>query len=201
MASNGQDNVLRTIPAPQRPLLAARPKTLSLPSAVLPSRELAAAADKGKAPVNANPTKATSPKNLPSSKKKFARQIPLPSEEDICKLAKRFADAIPETSSVIQEREMREMREKLKKKKEEKEKKEREDKERKEKEEKQKKEKEEKDAKDAKEKLERKEARAAAKAKKKAAKVAVSPPRKPHQRPPRLTDARHSFHPLASPES
>ncbi|KAF9017063.1 hypothetical protein BDZ89DRAFT_1141005 [Hymenopellis radicata] len=77
------------------------------------------------------PTKDTSPKNLPGSKKKFAGQIPLPSEEDICELAKRFADAIlKDELSVIQEREMCE---KLKKKKEEKEKKEREDKERKEK--------------------------------------------------------------------
>ncbi|KAF9004477.1 P-loop containing nucleoside triphosphate hydrolase protein [Hymenopellis radicata] len=149
----------------------------------------------GKAPANASTTKDASQTNLPGSKKKFAHQIPLLSEEEICELAKRFADAIPEdelsvaglqgyllknktrprecveevAAWVIQEREMREKLKKEKAEKEEKEKKEREEKEKKEKEEKEKKEKEEKDAKDA------KEARAAAKAKK-AAKVAVSIP-------------------------
>ncbi len=59
-------------------------------------RELAAAGDKGKAPASAEPTKDASQKNLPGSKKKFVHQIPLLSEEEICELAKRFADAIPE---------------------------------------------------------------------------------------------------------
>ncbi|KAG6889760.1 hypothetical protein C0995_014687 [Termitomyces sp. Mi166 len=140
---------------------------------------------------NAAPTDA-SQKNLPLSKRKVsAHVIPLLSEEEISKLAKRFAAAIPEDELsvaalqgyllknktrprecvdeveewIIQERETREKLKKEKAEREAKEKKEAEEKEKKEKEEKEAKEKEQKELK---EKLERKEARA--KAKKAAAK-------------------------------
>ncbi|KAF9038865.1 hypothetical protein BDZ89DRAFT_1129610 [Hymenopellis radicata] len=107
-------------------------------------RELAAAADNGEAPASADLTKATSQKNLPGSKKKFAHQIPLLSEKEICELAKRFADAIPEGELSVadlqgyllkeQDAPMREMLKKEKVEKEEQERREREDEENKEKE-------------------------------------------------------------------
>ncbi|KAF8891436.1 P-loop containing nucleoside triphosphate hydrolase protein [Mucidula mucida] len=144
--------------------------------------------------------KDTSQKHLPGSKKKFSHQIPLLSEEEICDLAKRFADAIPEDELSVaglqgyllrnktrprecvdevgawinQERETREKLKKEKAEKEENERKEREEKEDKEKKEKEEAEKKEKEEKEAKEKQEAKEARKAAKAKKAAAQAESS---------------------------
>jgi len=127
-----------------------------------------------------------SQKNLPLPKRKSTHAIPLLSEAEICELAKRFAEAIPEDELsvaglqgyllknktrprecvdevgewIIQERETREKLKKEKAEREAKEKKEAEEKEKKEKDEKEAKEKEQKETK---EKLERKEARAKAK--------------------------------------
>jgi chaperone BCS1 len=150
---------------------------------------------KASSPADEEAVKDTSQKNLPLPKRKaFKHAIPLLTEAEICELAKKFADAIPEDELsvaglqgyllknktrprecveevaewVVQERETREKLKKEKAEREAKEKKEAEENEKKEKEEKEAKEKEEKEAK---EKAERKER--AAKAKKQRADAAA----------------------------